>query len=152
MPNGVTALLMILLLTLTTTTGSTPILWWLFSGSHSNWDHEICIKSIFESIFKKYLEDTVSIFKIFLWSPYGIGHNITFLQSPAIAIAIAKTVMFCLCHLFSFFPSTDFSTSLGRFSQNLATRRGMSWDSLSPIGCWYVSPTNLRCEKNWGAK
>jgi len=25
----------------------------------------------------------------------------------------------------SFFPSTDFSTSLGRFSRNFATRRGM---------------------------
>jgi len=47
----------------------------------------------------------------------------TMLQSRAIAIAIAKTVIFWSCY---FFPSTDFSSSLGRFSRNFATRRGMS--------------------------
>ena len=51
------------------------------------------------------------------------------LQSPA--IVIAKTVIFwsCYCwYFFCFFPSTNFSTSLGRFSRNFATRHGMSWN------------------------
>jgi len=39
-----------------------------------------------------------------------------------------------------FFPSTDFSTSLGRFSRNSATRRGVSWNSLSPVGVFICPP------------
>jgi len=45
----------------------------------------------------------------------------------------------------SLFPTTDFSTSLGRFSRNFVIRRGVSWNILSPImGVSYVPPKNLK--------
>ena len=47
------------------------------------------------------------------------------LQLPAIAIAIARDCYILAVFLILFFPSTKFSTSLGRFSRNFATRRGM---------------------------
>ena len=43
----------------------------------------------------------------------------------------------------SFFPSTDFSTPLGRFSRNFATRRAISWNSLSPIRVFIRAPNKF---------
>jgi len=62
-----------------------------------------------------------------------IKHVLRYCSRPPSTLAIAKTVMFWSCY-FYFFPSTDFWTFLCRFSRNFSTRRGMSWNSLSPIG------------------
>ena len=55
---------------------------------------------------------------------YQLKFDRCLLQSPAIAEdCYILVVLFFL--FFIFFPSTKFSTSLGRFSPNFATRRGM---------------------------
>ena len=48
------------------------------------------------------------------------------LQSPTYRFSDSGRLLYFgrVIYLFSF-PSTDFSTSLGRFSRNFATRRGM---------------------------
>jgi len=51
-----------------------------------------------------------------------------------ITVARDRSRLLCFGRVIYFFPSTDFSTSLGRFLRNFATRRGMSRNSLSPIG------------------
>ena len=57
-----------------------------------------------------------------------------------------KTVIFWPC--FIFFPTTDFSVSLGRFSRNFDIRRGVFGNILFPLWVFICAPPkNL-----WGGK
>jgi len=71
----------------------------------------------------------------------GTGPHSSY-SHPRIASAIAEDLYFgrVIFYFLYFFPSTKFSTSLGRFSRNFATPRGICSNSLSPIGVFVRAP------------
>jgi len=71
-----------------------------------------------------------------------------FTQSPSYRFSNSEDC-YILAVLFFIFPTTDFSTSLGRFLRNFATRRDVSSNILSPLWVFisYVIAENLMDEK-----
>jgi len=63
--------------------------------------------------------------------------SVIVLQTPAIAISVDCYILAMLFYLFS---STDFSTSLGRFLRNFATRHDVSQNILSPVWAFVHAP------------
>ena len=59
-----------------------------------------------------------------------------------------RKTLLCFCRVTVFlFPNTDFSTSLGRFSRNFTTQRGMFWNILCPIRVFICASLKI-----WWAK
>ena len=76
------------------------------------------------------IADTLQLREVAMATNFGTALAANGLYSrPRIASAIAEDcsilVVLFFIYSFSFFPSTKFSTSLGRFSRNFGTRRGM---------------------------
>jgi len=78
---------------------------------------------------------------------HHVGHWPTFLVTVARDRDSDSEDCSILVVSFSFlFSTTDFSTSLGRFSRNFATRGSAPWNILSPIWVFIRAPWKI-----WGA-